>query len=156
MTWSVTAGEVISSTPSTAGAISSSRRSRAHRLLTLRLDSPLALVSMLAHAAQQPSRKTFWIARHPNDGDTLLSQVLDNSHRTHGLTSPAMLRKKRLTSQCHPSRPEVSSQGIGHFLIRSSTAPAINGNPTVASSSTSANRPPSSIGTNLPQETASL
>ena len=38
----------------------------------------------------------------------------------------------------------------------SSTAPAMSGKPTVASSSTSAKRPPSSGGTNLPHETASL
>src|SRR5215467_14367728 len=72
---------------------------------------------MLAHAAQQPSRKIFWIARHPNDGDTLLSQkVLDNCHRTHRLTSPAMLREKGPTSQCHASRIEVNSQADRSLL----------------------------------------
>src|SRR5713101_5527059 len=40
--------------------------------------------------------------------------------------------------------------------MRSSTAPAINGSATVASSNTSAKRPPSSGGTNLPHETASV
>ena len=39
---------------------------------------------------------------------------------------------------------------------RSKTAPTINGNATVASSRTSANRPPSSNGTNFPQDTASV
>src|SRR6266478_4657959 len=39
---------------------------------------------------------------------------------------------------------------------RSSNAPATKGSATVASSKTSANRPPSSGGTNLPQETASV
>src|SRR5216683_1709786 len=48
----------------------------------------------------------------------------------------------------------------GFFLLkyptRSSTALTIKGSATVASSKTSANRPPSSGGTNLPQETASV
>jgi hypothetical protein len=42
------------------------------------------------------------------------------------------------------------------YPSRSKTAPTINGNATVASSSTSANRPPSSSGTNFPHETASV
>src|SRR5207237_7920928 len=39
---------------------------------------------------------------------------------------------------------------------RSSTAPTIKGSATVASSKTSAKRPPSSSGTNFPHETASV
>src|SRR5260370_3283523 len=42
------------------------------------------------------------------------------------------------------------------YPTRSSTALTIKGSATVASSKTSANRPPSSGGTNLPQETASV
>ena len=42
------------------------------------------------------------------------------------------------------------------YPSRSKTAPTINGNATVASSKTSANRPPSSNGTNFPHETASV
>src|SRR6266404_6202983 len=42
------------------------------------------------------------------------------------------------------------------YPMRSSTALTINGSATVASSKTSAKRPPSSGGTNLPQETASV
>ena len=47
-------------------------------------------------------------------------------------------------------------QLAAYFLILCNTAPAISGSPTVASSSTSANRPPSSGGTNLPHDTDSL
>src|SRR5437588_2955882 len=52
-------------------------------------------------------------------------------------------------------------QHLSYFLrlkypMRSSTALAIKGNATVASSNTSAKRPPSSGGTNFPQETASV
>src|SRR5229473_7861635 len=42
------------------------------------------------------------------------------------------------------------------YPMRSSTARTINGSATVASSNTSANRPPSSGGTNFPHETASV
>src|SRR5882762_8371344 len=42
------------------------------------------------------------------------------------------------------------------YPMRSSTARTISGSATVASSNTSANRPPSSGGTNLPHETASV
>src|SRR6266436_8772782 len=42
------------------------------------------------------------------------------------------------------------------YPTRSSTARTINGSATVASSKTSANRPPSSGGTNFPHETASV
>ena len=44
----------------------------------------------------------------------------------------------------------------GFFFSRSSTAATISGNPTVASTKTSPNFPPSAGGTNLPHETASL
>jgi hypothetical protein len=42
------------------------------------------------------------------------------------------------------------------YPSRSNTAPTIKGNATVASSKTSANRPPSSSGTNFPHDTASV
>jgi len=44
----------------------------------------------------------------------------------------------------------------GFFFSRSSTAATISGRPTVASTKTSPNFPPSAGGTNFPQETASL
>src|SRR5439155_2843794 len=58
-------------------------------------------------------------------------------------------------------RSDDQRQHLSYFLrlkypMRSSTALAIRGNATVASSNTSAKRPPSSGGTNFPQETASV
>src|SRR5713101_3693055 len=52
--------------------------------------------------------------------------------------------------------PGPGSYSLLKYPMRSSTALTINGSATVASSKTSANRPPSSGGTNLPQETASV
>src|SRR6266566_3555564 len=57
-----------------------------------------------------------------------------------------------------PSGESCCSGPMGYlkYPMRSSTARTINGSATVASSKTSANFPPSSGGTNLPQETASM
>jgi hypothetical protein len=70
-----------------------------------------------------------------------------------GITSPP--------ARFLPTRRSNRGANISYFLrlkypIRSSTALTISGSATVASSKTSAKRPPSSGGTNFPQETASV
>src|SRR5438309_5717121 len=75
-----------------------------------------------------------------------------------GLRGPAanFLKQPILSNHADDQRQHLSYFLRLKYPMRSSTALAIKGSATVASSNTSAKRPPSSGGTNFPQETASV
>ena len=73
-----------------------------------------------------------------------------------GCSPPTCCRKKRRNDPAPPTCGTPTSEAYFLFFSRSSTAATMMGRPTVASTNTSPNLPPSAGGTNFPQEMASL